>query len=84
MAKKTKLVDLEQDGVHNIVEVEIEETVEVEKVEFASWYALRSSKIPAHHYEEILRADFKSRKIKDMATLAEFDEALKAYGIKLN
>jgi len=84
MAKKTKLVDSEQDGVHNIVEVEIEEVIEVEQIDFASWYALRSSKIPAHHYEEILRADFKSRKIKDMATLAEFDEALKAYGIKLN
>jgi hypothetical protein len=82
MAKKnTKLVDLEQDGIHNIVEVE---EIEVETIDFRSWYALRSPKIPVHHREEILSADFKARGLKDEATLKEFDDALKMYGIKLD
>jgi hypothetical protein len=52
--------------------------------DFDSWYALRSSKIPAHHHKEILRADFSARKIGDTATVEEFDNALSKYGIKLN
>ena len=53
------------------------------KVQFDGWYALRSSVIPAIHKKEILKADFKGRKVPMVATMAEFDEALKKYGVEL-
>jgi hypothetical protein len=53
------------------------------KVQFDGWYALRSSVIPAVHKKEILKADFKGRKVPMVATMAEFDEALKKYGVTL-
>lgn len=53
------------------------------KVQFDGWYALRSSVIPAIHKKEILKADFKGRKVPMVATMAEFDEALKKYGVQL-
>ena len=57
--------------------------VEEPKVEFDGWYAKRSGQIPAVHKKEILKADFKGRKVPMVATMAEFDEALKKYGVKL-
>ncbi len=57
--------------------------VEEPKVDFDVWYALRKSKIPSNHHKEIIKADFKGRKVPAMATMAEFDEALKKYGVKL-
>lgn len=56
---------------------------EVHKVDFDGWYGARASRIPAHHHKEILRADFKGRKVPVMASMAEFDEALKKYGVRL-
>lgn len=53
------------------------------KVPFDGWYALRASAIPAIHKKEILKADFKGRKVPMVATMAEFDEALKKYGVRL-
>lgn len=53
------------------------------KVEFDGWWALRSGVIPAVHKKEIIKADFKGRKVPMVATIAEFDEALKKYGVKL-
>lgn len=53
------------------------------KVQFDGWHALRSPAIPAIHKKEILKADFKGRKVPMEATMAEFDEALKKYGITL-
>ena len=70
----TQLTDLEQSSADDAVET----------IDFRSWYALRSSKIPTHHREEILSADFKARGLKDEATLVEFDNALSMYGIKLD
>lgn len=56
---------------------------EAPKVEFDGWYAARRHSIPAIHKKEILQADFKGRKVPMVATMAEFDEALKKYGVKL-
>ena len=53
------------------------------KMQFDGWYALRSPAIPAIHKKEILKADFKGRKVPMVATMAEFDEALKKYGVEL-
>ena len=60
-----------------------EPKAEEPKVQFDGWYALRSSVIPAIHKKEILKADFKGRKVPMIATMAEFDEALKKYGVQL-
>lgn len=57
--------------------------VQEPKVQFDSWYAARSSVIPAIHKKEILKADFKGRKVSMIATMAEFDKALKMYGVEL-
>lgn len=57
--------------------------VEVPKLEFDGWWALRSAAIPAIHKKEIIKADFKGRKVSMVSTIAEFDEALKKYGVKL-
>lgn len=51
---------------------------------FEEWYALREGQIPTHHYKEIIKADFMARKVLEIATLSEFDLALKKYGIELN
>ena len=55
----------------------------VELVDFETWHSTRAKMIPTHHYKEILMADFKARKTPAKATMAEFDEALKKYGVKL-
>lgn len=60
-----------------------EEIIEVPKVDFDGWYGARASKIPGHHHKEIIKADFKGRKMPVMATMAEFDAALKKYGVSL-
>jgi hypothetical protein len=52
-------------------------------VSFDSWYHQRKQKIPKQHMKEILSADFKSRGLGDKATMAEYDKALKLYGVKL-
>lgn len=57
--------------------------VEEHKVDFDVWYGVRSKRIPGIHYKEILRADFKGRKVPAKASMAVFDEALKKYGVKL-
>lgn len=54
-----------------------------EFVDFETWYAAREGAIPGHHRKEILKADFKGRKVPNMATMAQFDDALREYGIKL-
>lgn len=56
----------------------------VELMDFDSWHSLREEMIPDHHHKEILRADFKARKVPmESATIEEFDKALEQYGIKL-
>lgn len=63
------------------VPVEVPEVIEEHKLDFDGWYAGRASRIPAHHHKEIIRADFRGRKVPVMATMAEFDAALKKYGV---
>ena len=57
---------------------------EESKIDFDSWFAQRSAKIPAQHHREILKADFKARGVGEEATMAEYDNALNKYGIKLD
>lgn len=52
-------------------------------VEFDAWFASRASKIPTQHHKEILKADFKARGLGQMASLEQYDDALKRYGVKL-
>lgn len=52
-------------------------------VDFDAWYGVRSKQIPSQHRKEILKADFKGRKVPAMTTMAEFDLALKKYGVLL-
>ena len=63
--------------------VDVAPEAEEPKMQFDGWYALRSSVIPAIHKKEILKADFKGRKVSMVSTMAEFDEALKKYGVEL-
>jgi len=63
--------------------VDVAPEAEEPKMQFDGWYALRSSVIPAIHKKEILKADFKGRKVSMVSTMAEFDEALKKYGVAL-
>lgn len=59
------------------------EPVSPDKVDFDVWYGVRSKRIPVQHHKEILKADFKAQGLVDIATMNEFDEALKKYGVKL-
>ncbi len=54
-----------------------------EAVEFETWFAAREKQIPRHHHREILKADFNARGLEDMATMADWDAALKMYGVDL-
>ena len=51
------------------------------KVNFESWY--HSKNIPAHHYKEIVWADFKARGLTDYELKADYDKALKLYGLNV-
>jgi len=88
MAKKNrqaKDMELAAEEAEMAPEEAIEAAPEAEepKMQFDGWYALRSSVIPAIHKKEILKADFKGRKVSMVSTMAEFDEALKKYGVVL-
>jgi hypothetical protein len=52
-------------------------------VEFDDWWAQRMSKIPSVHRKEIIKADFRGRKIVGLQTMEAFDAALEEYGIQL-
>jgi len=55
----------------------------MDKMEFEEWFASREAKIPKHHHREILKADFKGQGVPDMASEAQWDAALKKYGVAL-
>ena len=55
----------------------------VPKMDFDTWFAINSHLIPSHHYKEIIRADFKARKLTAEETQEDFDKALRLYGVKL-
>lgn len=63
---------------------EVQAPTSEELVEFDSWYATRSNRIPNHHMKEILAADFKGRGLSMQETMEKFDKALCHYGIKLS
>ena len=52
-------------------------------LDFEEWFSIREASIPKHHHREIIKADFKGRKVPAKATVGQFDEALKKYGIEL-
>jgi hypothetical protein len=52
-------------------------------ISFDSWFHRRSERIPKGHYKEVIAASFRSMKVPMMATIAEFDEALAKYGLKI-
>lgn len=52
-------------------------------VSFDSWFHQRSAKIPKQHLKEIIKADFTSRGLGKEASMEEYDNALKLYGVKL-
>ena len=54
-----------------------------EKMSFDAWWMLRAAKIPRGHMKEVIRADFKGRKLSDKEMAEEYDKALAAYGLKL-
>jgi hypothetical protein len=53
-------------------------------IHFESWFHMRKDAIPKQHLKEILVADFKARGVGNEATMAQFDNALRLYGIKLD
>lgn len=57
---------------------------ELSLVEFEEWFSQREKLIPAHHHREIIRADFLARKVPKLATMDQFDEALRKYGVRLD
>lgn len=90
MAKKNRQArDMELDVAEEAMEAAPEAVVEkpkkadAPKVEFDAWYAARASAIPVIHKKEIIKADFKGRKVSMISTMTEFDEALKKYGVAL-
>ena len=54
-----------------------------QKVDFTVWWVLNEKKIPVHHYKEIIQADFKGQGLSDMELMADFDVALKKYGLDI-
>jgi hypothetical protein len=54
-----------------------------EKISFDIWWMMNSAKIPKLHRKEVVKADFKGRKLTDMEYKSTFDEALVKYGVKL-
>lgn len=88
MGKKNRQAkEMELDAIEAVEEAAEEAAPEVKaeepKMDFEGWHAMRKHLIPAVHKKEILKADFKARKVPALATMAEFDEALKKYGVKL-
>ena len=97
MGKKNKHQNLVDENIESseIAQADVEQTemaeavqaipkvAEATKVEFDGWWAARSGVIPAVHKKEIIKADFKGRKVSMVSTMADFDEALKQYGVKL-
>lgn len=58
--------------------------VEPEKeIAFDSWFHQRKAMIPKIHTKEVIFADFIARGLKDKATVAAYDAALKLYGVQL-
>lgn len=84
--EKKKLLDeikqMEAKARDEALKARVEASPDV--VEFDVWFNMRSSIIPGRHMKEIIFADFKGRGLGDKALVAEYDQALQNYGIKLS
>lgn len=87
MGKKNLMTQIKEmeDAARKSVACTVEEKKEgtPSKVEFDTWFYLRSEHIPGHHMKEVVLADFKARKLTKLETPETFDKALESYGIKL-
>ncbi len=52
-----------------------------EKIFFDQWWANVSSRIPATHHKEVIFADFKARGLTLRESTADYEIALKMYGL---
>ena len=84
-AEASEALPQHEEAPEEIAEVVMEKPkrAEAPKVQFDGWWAARASAIPAIHKKEIIKADFKGQKVPMVATMAEFDAALKKYGVAL-
>lgn len=78
MKQKIKIMEQEK---RKSISVKV---VQDKLIHFESWFHIRKDMIPKQHLKEILIADFKARGIGNEATMAQFDNALRLYGIKLD
>lgn len=67
-----------------LTEEELSEEEQAELVDFDGWWAARATKIPTHHYKEVIRAHFGGRGLSAQETMADYDEGLSEYGVKLS
>ena len=75
---KKNQIKYEQDDAQEVA------AIDVELVEFDTWYSIRENNIPVHHRKEILKADFIARKVNMINSMEAFDDALAKYGVKLS
>lgn len=83
VAMKAKIKEAEDKRRLDNIKKAAPRRVEELKLDFGSWYTLRSTQIPSRHYKEIIRADFEARGLSGKETCAVYDAALSKYGIKL-
>lgn len=72
------------DSAEKSDEKNVAQQEEPQKIDFDTWFIVRSKQIPAHHHKEIIKADFKARNLPTICTMDQFDGALEKYGLKLN
>ena len=67
----------------NMVELQAEEALQPQKINFVVWWAMNEKKIPMHHYKEIIKADFEGQGLSNEEPMEAFDAALKKYGLNI-
>lgn len=82
-AAPAEQAELQAEAAPSVEQAPAHRRAERPKVQFDAWWAARSAMIPAVHKKEIIKADMMGRKVPMVATMAEFDEALKKYGVVL-
>jgi hypothetical protein len=79
---KKKIKEMEQQSRAQVVETTA--NADEVKVNFDTWYYIRSPQIPERHRKEILLSYFKSLKMTINETMQAYDDALARYGVKIN
>jgi len=87
MSKKKENMAPAINPMDKIKKMESKNRVEVvakvdEKVNFDVWWSLRCKLIPRIHAKEVIIANFKVWGLGKFEKMADFDAALKKYGIK--